>query len=101
MSEKDHLPEGVQHPRAIRSFVRRAGRTTTGQAKAFETNDPYPYLLDPRIVVNARAGYAARLFGRAVTYNLNVSNVFNEKYYPSSISMGDPTSWRFSLEYRY
>jgi iron complex outermembrane receptor protein len=72
-----------------------------GQAKAFETNDPYPYLLDPRIVVNARAGYAARLFGRAVTYNLNVSNVFNEKYYPSSISMGDPTSWRLSLEYRY
>ena len=28
-------PEGVAHPRAIRSFVRRAGRTTTGQAKAY------------------------------------------------------------------
>ena len=54
--------EGVAHPRTIRSFVLRAGRTTTGQAKAFETNDPYPYLLDPRIVVNARAGYAAERF---------------------------------------
>lgn len=37
-------PEGVQHPRAIRSFVRRAGRTTIGQAKAFETLGPR-YLL--------------------------------------------------------
>ena len=33
-------PEGVAHPRTIRSFVRRAGRTTTGQAKAFETLGP-------------------------------------------------------------
>jgi tRNA (guanine-N7-)-methyltransferase len=33
-------PAGVQHPRAIRSFVRRAGRTTIGQAKAFETLGP-------------------------------------------------------------
>ena len=27
-------PAGVSHPKAIRSFVRRAGRTTSGQAKA-------------------------------------------------------------------
>ncbi|MCJ0763889.1 tRNA (guanosine(46)-N7)-methyltransferase TrmB [Variovorax terrae] len=33
-------PEGVAHPRTIRSFVRRAGRTTTGQAKAFEALGP-------------------------------------------------------------
>ena len=33
-------PADVQHPRAIRSFVRRAGRTTIGQAKAFETLGP-------------------------------------------------------------
>ncbi len=33
-------PEGVAHPRTIRSFVRRAGRTTIGQAKAFETLGP-------------------------------------------------------------
>ena len=33
-------PEGVAHPRAIRSFVRRAGRTTIGQARAFETLGP-------------------------------------------------------------
>ena len=29
-------PEGVPHPRTIRSFVRRTGRVTTGQAKAME-----------------------------------------------------------------
>ena len=28
-------PEGVEHPRAIRSFVRRTGRTTPAQARAF------------------------------------------------------------------
>ena len=33
-------PPGVAHRRAIRSFVRRAGRTTTGQAKAFEQLGP-------------------------------------------------------------
>ncbi|WP_137896472.1 tRNA (guanosine(46)-N7)-methyltransferase TrmB [Ramlibacter sp. 2FC] len=33
-------PEGVAFPKAIKSYVRRAGRTTTGQAKAFETLGP-------------------------------------------------------------
>ncbi len=33
-------PEGVTHPRAIRSFVRRAGRITTGQTKAFAALGP-------------------------------------------------------------
>ncbi len=33
-------PIDVPHPRAIRSFVRRAGRTTTGQARAFEALGP-------------------------------------------------------------
>jgi tRNA (guanine-N7-)-methyltransferase len=33
-------PEDVAHPRTIRSFVRRAGRTTTGQAKAFADLGP-------------------------------------------------------------
>ena len=43
-------PEGVEHPRTIRSFVRRAGRTTTGQAKAFEQLGPrfvLPYKAEP------------------------------------------------------
>jgi tRNA (guanine-N7-)-methyltransferase len=39
----------VQHPRAIRTFVRRAGRTTIGQAKAFDT-------LGPRFLVPYRPG---------------------------------------------
>lgn len=33
-------PADVEHPRAIRSFVRRAGRTTAGQARAFDTLGP-------------------------------------------------------------
>jgi tRNA (guanine-N7-)-methyltransferase len=40
------LPEGVAYPKTIKSFVRRAGRTTTGQTKAFEDLGPkflFPY----------------------------------------------------------
>ena len=33
-------PDDVAHPKRIKTFVRRAGRTTTGQAKAFETLGP-------------------------------------------------------------
>ena len=35
-STPGHAPADVAHPKTIRSYVRRAGRTTTGQAKAFE-----------------------------------------------------------------
>ena len=34
------VPSDVAHPRTIRSFVRRTGRTTLGQAKAFATQGP-------------------------------------------------------------
>jgi tRNA (guanine-N7-)-methyltransferase len=44
------VPADVQHPRAIRTFVRRAGRTTIGQAKAFDT-------LGPRFLLPYRPGY--------------------------------------------
>lgn len=50
MSDTTDAPQGVPHPRTIRSFVRRAGRTTTGQAKAFETLGPQfllPYRPQP------------------------------------------------------
>lgn len=43
-------PAGVAHPKTIKSFVRRAGRTTTGQAKAFEDLGPrfvLPYTAAP------------------------------------------------------
>jgi tRNA (guanine-N7-)-methyltransferase len=39
------VPDGVAHPRTIRSYVRRAGRTTTGQAKAFTELGPR-FLID-------------------------------------------------------
>ncbi len=43
-------PAHVTHPKTIKSFVRRAGRTTTGQAKAFELHGPrfiLPYQAAP------------------------------------------------------
>ena len=40
MSDSENTPQSVQHPRGIRSYVRRAGRTTVGQAKALETLGP-------------------------------------------------------------
>lgn len=49
-------PQGVAHPRTIRSFVRRAGRTTIGQAKAFETLGPsflQPYTGTPLDIAQA------------------------------------------------
>ena len=46
MTDHDHsgndgqAPQDVAHPRTIRSFVHRAGRTTVGQARAFEQLGP-------------------------------------------------------------
>jgi len=40
MKTEHSAPAHVAHPKAIKSFVKRAGRTTTGQAKAFETLGP-------------------------------------------------------------
>ncbi len=43
-------PPGVDFPKTIKSFVKRAGRTTTGQAKAFELYGPrfvLPYSAAP------------------------------------------------------
>lgn len=40
-------PAGVEHPRAIRSYVKRGGRTTEGQARALEALGPQ-YLLPYR-----------------------------------------------------
>lgn len=44
------IKPGVTHPKTIKSYVRRAGRTTTGQAKAFEDLGPLylrPYTPQP------------------------------------------------------
>ncbi|MEP6791914.1 MAG: tRNA (guanosine(46)-N7)-methyltransferase TrmB, partial [Ramlibacter sp.] len=48
--------EGVPHPRTIRSFVLRAGRTTVGQSKAYENWGPkflLPYTGAPLDLVQA------------------------------------------------
>ena len=57
-------PAGVTHPRTIRSFVRRAGRTTTGQARAFEQ-------LAPRFVLP----YATRLLDFATLFGRDAPTV--------------------------
>jgi len=54
-------PEGVDYPKEIKSFVRRAGRTTTGQTKAFEDLGPqflFPYQSNAIDLVAAFAGAA-------------------------------------------
>jgi len=59
----DSAPPGVVHPKTIKSFVRRAGRTTTGQAKAFADLGPaflLPYTAAP-LDVPAAFGRAAPL----------------------------------------
>jgi tRNA (guanine-N7-)-methyltransferase len=60
-------PAGVTHPKTIKSFVRRAGRTTTGQAKAFED-------LGPRFVLPYAAAPldAAAAFGRPAPLILEI-----------------------------
>ena len=65
----DASPEATEpaHPRVIRTFVRRAGRTTTGQAKAFEA-------LGPQFIVPYRAEVLepAVLFGRQAPVVLEI-----------------------------
>ena len=55
---RSRAPEGVAYPKEIKSFVRRAGRTTTGQAKALEDIGPgilLPYQAAP---IDFAAAYA-------------------------------------------
>lgn len=60
-------PAGVAHPRTIRSFVRRAGRTTTGQARAFDE-------LGPRFLLPYTPGTfdASAAFGRSAPLVLEI-----------------------------
>jgi tRNA (guanine-N7-)-methyltransferase len=67
MTDPQNTPESVPHPRGIRSYVRRAGRTTTGQAKALETLGPQymvPYQAQPVDL--------AQVFGRAAPTVLEI-----------------------------
>lgn len=59
MSDKENAPESVAFPRGIRSYVRRAGRTTAGQARALEVLGPQ-YLLP----YQAQPVDLAHVFGR-------------------------------------
>ncbi|HZY15722.1 MAG TPA: tRNA (guanosine(46)-N7)-methyltransferase TrmB, partial [Ramlibacter sp.] len=60
-------PESVRHPRTIRSFVRRAGRTTAGQARALDA-------LGPRFLVpfQPRPLDLPALFGRSAPVILEI-----------------------------
>lgn len=61
------VPAGVAFPKTIRSFVRRAGRVTTGQAKAFGE-------LGPRFVLpyQAQPFDAPQAFGRSAPLILEI-----------------------------
>lgn len=67
MSDEPNAPESVSHPRGIRSYVLRTGRTTIGQAKAIEA-------LGPRYLVpyQAQPVDLAALFGRAAPTVLEI-----------------------------
>ena len=57
-SGKAHQPPaGVAYPKTIKSYVRRAGRTTTGQAKAFEDLGPRFLLQYQKTPLDATAVY--------------------------------------------
>ena len=51
------LPEGVAYPKEIKSFVRRAGRTTTGQAKAFGDIGPRVLLAYQASAIDFESAY--------------------------------------------
>ena len=52
-------PPGVEFPKTIKSYVRRAGRTTTGQAKAFEEQGPKFLLPYTESAIDLVAAYAS------------------------------------------
>ena len=60
-------PADVAHPKTIKSFVRRAGRTTSGQAKAFEE-------LGPRFILPYTGQWldAPAVFGRSAPLILEI-----------------------------
>jgi len=66
-ADSSAAPAGVAHPKAIRSYVIRAGRVTTGQAKALET-------LGPRFVLDyaAQPFDAVAAFGRTAPLILEI-----------------------------
>jgi len=56
-ASQGQAPEGVAYPKTIKSYVRRAGRTTTGQAKAFEELGPRFLLQYQKAPLDAAAAY--------------------------------------------
>lgn len=57
LSAAPAIPAGVAHPKTIKSYVRRAGRTTTGQAKAFEELGPRFVLGYQKAPLDAEAAF--------------------------------------------
>lgn len=55
---RPHSLEGVAYPKTIKSFVRRAGRVTTGQTKAFEELGPQYLLPYQASTIDFAAAYA-------------------------------------------
>ncbi len=63
-------PPDVVHPRAIRSFVRRTGRVTTGQAKAFEALGPDFILPHQAKALDVERAFGALLAGHPLVLEI-------------------------------
>lgn len=57
--------------------------------------------LEDATPVDAFVAYETRLSGRPVKYQLNVKNVFDEKYHDSSSLLADPLTAYVSAEFRF
>ena len=90
-SPANAAPPTVPHPRTIRSFVRRTGRTTLGQAKAFVTQGP-------QFLVNYTPALTSieALFGRNAPTILEIGFGMGEATaHIAALMACGPTSWRW------
>ena len=74
-----YAPADVAYPKNIKSFVRRAGRTTAGQARAFET-------LGPKVLLPYKAG--ALDFVAAYADSAGVISPDDPKIHPVVLEIG-------------
>ena len=74
-----YAPADVAYPKNIKSFVRRAGRTTAGQARAFET-------LGPKVLLPYKAG--ALDFVAAYSYSAGASGPNDSQKHPVVLEIG-------------
>ena len=76
---ESHAPKDVAYPKNIKSFVRRAGRTTAGQARAFET-------LGPKVLLPYKVG--ALDFVAAYADSARARGLYDQAMQPVVLEIG-------------